>query len=39
MAAVELVLDCRNEHGEGVLWNALDRRLWWTDIHGSALDA
>jgi L-arabinonolactonase len=33
----ELVLDCRNEHGEGVLWNALDRRLWWTDIHGKAL--
>jgi L-arabinonolactonase len=33
----ELVLDCRNEHGEGVLWNALDRRLWWTDIQGKAL--
>jgi L-arabinonolactonase len=33
----ELVLDCRNQHGEGVLWNALDRRLWWTDIHGKAL--
>jgi len=33
----ELVLDCRNEHGEGVLWNALDRRLWWTDIHGKKL--
>ena len=33
----ELVLDCRNEHGEGVLWNALDGRLWWTDIHGKAL--
>lgn len=33
----ELVLDCRNEHGEGVLWNALDRRLWWTDIHGKTL--
>jgi L-arabinonolactonase len=35
----ELVLDCRNEHGEGVLWNALDGRLWWTDIHGKALFA
>jgi L-arabinonolactonase len=33
----EIVLDCRNEHGEGVLWNALDARLWWTDIHGKAL--
>ena len=33
----ELTLDCRNEHGEGVLWNALDHRLWWTDIHGKAL--
>jgi L-arabinonolactonase len=33
----ELVLDCRNEHGEGVLWNPLDGRLWWTDIHGEAL--
>jgi len=33
----ELVLDCRNLHGEGVLWNALDQRLWWTDIHGKAL--
>jgi L-arabinonolactonase len=34
---VELVLDCRNLHGEGVLWNALDQRLWWTDIHGKTL--
>lgn len=33
----DLVLDCRNEHGEGVLWNALDRRLWWTDVHGKKL--
>jgi L-arabinonolactonase len=33
----ELTLDCRNEHGEGVLWNALDGRLWWTDIQGKAL--
>jgi L-arabinonolactonase len=33
----ELVLDCRNQHGEGVLWNAADGRLWWTDIHGCAL--
>lgn len=33
----ELVLDCRNEHGEGVVWNGLDSRLWWTDIHGKKL--
>ena len=33
----DLVLDCRNLHGEGVLWNALDGRLWWTDIHGKTL--
>jgi L-arabinonolactonase len=34
---VELVLDCRNQHGEGLLWNAIDNRLWWTDIEGKAL--
>jgi L-arabinonolactonase len=33
----ELFLDCGNEHGEGVLWNALDGRVWWTDIEGKAL--
>jgi L-arabinonolactonase len=33
----ELVLDCRNLHGEGVLWNSLDERLWWTDINGKTL--
>jgi L-arabinonolactonase len=33
----EIVVDCRNQHGEGVLWNALDSRLWWTDIHGKTL--
>ncbi len=33
----ELVVQCRNEHGEGVLWNALDGRVWWTDIHGQTL--
>ena len=30
----ELVLDCKNEHGEGIFWNHLDNRLWWTDIEG-----
>jgi len=33
----ELLLDCGNVHGEGALWNALDNRLWWTDIHGKTL--
>jgi L-arabinonolactonase len=33
----DLVLDCANQHGEGVLWNPRDGRLWWTDIHGQAL--
>lgn len=30
----ELVLDCKNEHGEGIFWNHLDNQLWWTDIEG-----
>ena len=33
----ELILDCGNLHGEGVLWNPADSRLWWTDIHGKTL--
>ncbi len=33
----ELVLDCRNHHGEGVFWNPVDQRIWWTDIEGRAL--
>ena len=37
MAAVELVLDCRNMLGEGAVWNGADGRLWWTDIEGSRL--
>jgi L-arabinonolactonase len=37
MERAELVLDCRNEHGEGVLWNPADGRVWWTDIHGRRL--
>lgn len=34
---VEKVVDCRNHHGEGVIWNPLDSRLWWTDIEGRRL--
>ncbi len=33
----DLILDCQNQHGEGVLWNALDQKVWWTDIEGCAL--
>lgn len=33
----ELALDCRNQHGEGILWNPSDQRVWWTDIEGRAL--
>lgn len=34
---LELAVDCKNTHGEGVLWNVGDSRLWWTDIHGQCL--
>jgi len=33
----ELVVNCRNHHGEGVFWNPVDERVWWTDIEGRAL--
>lgn len=33
----ELVLDCRNQHGEGIFWNPADGCVWWTDIEGRAL--
>lgn len=34
-----LVHDCKNQHGEGIFWNAADGRVWWTDIEGRALHA
>jgi len=37
MSDAELVLDCRNHHGEGVFWSARDERVWWTDIEGRKL--
>jgi len=37
MLHAELVLDCANTHGEGVLWNPADEKLWWADIHGQKL--
>ena len=33
----ERVVDCRNQHGEGVLWSPADGRVWWTDIEGRML--
>ncbi|MDA8803197.1 SMP-30/gluconolactonase/LRE family protein [Amylibacter sp.] len=33
----ELILDCKNEHGEGIFWNPTDGFIWWTDIEGKAL--
>ncbi|WP_419908890.1 SMP-30/gluconolactonase/LRE family protein [Hoeflea sp.] len=32
-----LVLDCKNQHGEGVFWNPEDGRVWWTDIEGQSI--
>ena len=33
----ELLVDCRNELGEGVQWRVADQRLYWTDIEGDTL--
>lgn len=33
----ELLLDCRNAHGEGVLWSHEHGLLMWTDIDGQRL--
>ncbi len=33
----ELILGCQNHHGEGIFWNPIDQRVWWTDIHGQHL--
>ena len=33
----ELLLDCRNMHGEGILWSADHGLVMWTDIHGCLL--
>jgi L-arabinonolactonase len=37
MHTADLLLDCRNTHGEGVLWDGRSRRVWWTDIHGKKI--
>ena len=33
----EIVLNCQNQHGEGVFWNPQDNCIWWTDINGYQL--
>ena len=33
----ELVVDCKNQHGEGIFWNPADGLVWWTNIEGCAL--
>lgn len=37
MMQAELALDCRNAHGEGILFNQQDGLVWWTDIDGHKL--
>ena len=37
METAELLLDCRNQHGEGIIWNPDDGRVWWTDIYGKRM--
>ncbi|WP_028022353.1 SMP-30/gluconolactonase/LRE family protein [Enterovibrio calviensis] len=32
MNVAELIVDCNNEHGEGVFWDAMNKKIWWTDI-------
>lgn len=34
MISAKLILDCKNQHGEGIFWNAADGLVWWTDIEG-----
>lgn len=31
-SAVECVLDCRNKLGEGIIWDAAEKVLWWVDV-------
>lgn len=33
----ELLVDCKNQHGEGIFWNPADGMVWWTDIEGRSL--
>lgn len=37
MSDVELILDCKNELGEGPMWSVDEQVLYWVDIHGQAV--
>ncbi|AGI68630.1 SMP-30 family protein [Octadecabacter antarcticus 307] len=37
LTCAELIFDCKNKHGEGIFWNAIDGLVWWTDIEGRTL--
>lgn len=37
LTCAKLIIDCKNQHGEGIFWNAADGLVWWTDIEGRAL--
>ena len=34
MSAVELLLDCKNQLGEGPMWSVKEQALYWVDIMG-----
>jgi L-arabinonolactonase len=35
----DVLVDCRDHHGEGVLWSAAHGLAMWTDIHGQRVHA
>ena len=35
--AAQLLVDCKNQLGECVLWNAREERVYWTDVYGCRL--
>ncbi|MDV7104959.1 SMP-30/gluconolactonase/LRE family protein [Vibrio sp. TH_r3] len=37
MEAAKLLVDCKNTHGEGIVWCHQSQRLFWTDIEGCTL--
>ncbi len=37
MLRIELLVDARNELGEGPLWDVTEQRLYWIDSHGATI--
>jgi L-arabinonolactonase len=37
MFRIELLVDARNELGEGALWDVAEQRLYWIDSHGAMI--